>query len=335
MTTHRRTHASPATEYILSFCALWFITGLFIDGWAHNHLRGIESFFTPWHAAFYSGFAALAGALCVTVWLRKTKHGSWMDAVPLGYEWALLGAAIFAVGGAGDMTWHIVFGVEADIEALLSPTHLVLATGMTLMLSGGMLSWMLDPHRDRGHVLRQAPMVLSASMIAAILAFMTQFSHFIDRKLAGMAPMEANVASFEQALGVTGVLLPAAILCGIAFFVLRAGRPMFGFFAVLFASHVFAMGEMRDTLVLLPAAIIAGILCDLLLSSLQPLGKNGWTLRMFAFAAPALLFAFYDATVLATTGSWWSIHMWAGLPVLAGFVGVLMSLLVWPPHVDH
>ena len=27
---------------------------LFVDGWAHNNLDQIETFFTPWHALFYS-----------------------------------------------------------------------------------------------------------------------------------------------------------------------------------------------------------------------------------------------------------------------------------------
>jgi hypothetical protein len=38
------------------------IWGGYVDGWAHNHLATtLESFFTPWHAAFYSGFMAVAG----------------------------------------------------------------------------------------------------------------------------------------------------------------------------------------------------------------------------------------------------------------------------------
>src|SRR6266702_774121 len=34
------------------------------------------------------------------------------------------------------MLWHIAFGVEADVESLISPSHLVLAVGSTLMLTG-------------------------------------------------------------------------------------------------------------------------------------------------------------------------------------------------------
>ena len=40
----------------------WLLGGIFLDGWAHNQLGdSLESFFTPWHAVFYSGFAAVSG----------------------------------------------------------------------------------------------------------------------------------------------------------------------------------------------------------------------------------------------------------------------------------
>jgi hypothetical protein len=40
----------------------WLLGGLYVDGWAHNHLATtLESFLTPWHAAFSSGFLPVAG----------------------------------------------------------------------------------------------------------------------------------------------------------------------------------------------------------------------------------------------------------------------------------
>ena len=39
--------------------ATWLIVGIFVDGWAHNNDKP-ETFFTPWHALFYSGFLATA-----------------------------------------------------------------------------------------------------------------------------------------------------------------------------------------------------------------------------------------------------------------------------------
>ena len=39
-------------------------------------------------------------------------------------------------GAIGDMFWHIIFGIEVSIDALLSPTHLLLLIGALLILSG-------------------------------------------------------------------------------------------------------------------------------------------------------------------------------------------------------
>jgi hypothetical protein len=38
----------------------WLLIGLFVDGWAHTNLESLETFFTPLHVDFYSGFEATA-----------------------------------------------------------------------------------------------------------------------------------------------------------------------------------------------------------------------------------------------------------------------------------
>ncbi|MGH9190775.1 MAG: hypothetical protein ACRD0Q_12250 [Acidimicrobiales bacterium] len=75
--------------------AAWLIFGLFVDGWAHNNSKP-ESFFTPWHGLFYSGFAACAFWICA----KSLKRGmSPRDGAPVGYGLGLVGVAVFAVGG--------------------------------------------------------------------------------------------------------------------------------------------------------------------------------------------------------------------------------------------
>ena len=56
--------------------------------------------------------------------------------MPVGYGLSGLGALIFAAGGMTDLIWHTIFGIEAGVEALLSPTYLVLALGLGLIASG-------------------------------------------------------------------------------------------------------------------------------------------------------------------------------------------------------
>src|SRR5258708_7740118 len=124
-------------EWLVVLFSAWIVAGLFLDGWAHNTLRNaIETFFTPWHAVLYSGFA-LAGGLLVITHTRNVRRGyHWLRALPKVYMLSLLGVAIFGLSGGADFLWHSLFGFEVDTEALLSPTHLALAIGGVLIISG-------------------------------------------------------------------------------------------------------------------------------------------------------------------------------------------------------
>ena len=86
---------SLAYDWVVVLLGFWFLGGLFLDGWAHHHIPELESFFTPWHAVFYSGFLAVAAFLTASA-IRNHKQGySWRYAVPRGYEHAILGVLIF------------------------------------------------------------------------------------------------------------------------------------------------------------------------------------------------------------------------------------------------
>src|SRR5712691_7046633 len=50
-------------DWLMAGASIWWMVGLFVDGWAHSNLAQLETFFTPWHALLYSGFAAAAVTL--------------------------------------------------------------------------------------------------------------------------------------------------------------------------------------------------------------------------------------------------------------------------------
>jgi hypothetical protein len=56
-----RPQLSSREHLITVLLAVWMTAGIFIDGWAHINIPRLETFFTPWHAVFYSGFLATAG----------------------------------------------------------------------------------------------------------------------------------------------------------------------------------------------------------------------------------------------------------------------------------
>ncbi|HEV7665268.1 MAG TPA: hypothetical protein VGQ62_17185, partial [Chloroflexota bacterium] len=114
----------------------WFAGGLYLDGWAHNTIPSLETFFTPWHAVLYSGFLVSLAVLGWAIGHHHTAGRTWWQSIPAGYELSLVGGLLFIASGLADMLWHIIFGIEANVDALLSPTHLLLLLGGTLFLSG-------------------------------------------------------------------------------------------------------------------------------------------------------------------------------------------------------
>jgi hypothetical protein len=65
-TTRPPVGRSIGFDWVMVVLGGWLLGGLYVDGWAHNHLSTtLERCFTPWHAAFSSGFMAVAGVIAV------------------------------------------------------------------------------------------------------------------------------------------------------------------------------------------------------------------------------------------------------------------------------
>jgi len=61
-----RAVATPAQNLVTILVSWWLMIGIFIDGWAHNTQgEALETFFTPWHAVFYSGCGVAGGRAAV------------------------------------------------------------------------------------------------------------------------------------------------------------------------------------------------------------------------------------------------------------------------------
>lgn len=173
--------ASPRFDALMALLGLWFVVGMFVDAWAHHHTLP-ETFWTPWHGLLYSGFLALAIALLVALQRGRRAGRPWREALPRGYLPSLAGAAVFALGGVGDAVWHTVFGIEANVDAVFSPSHLTLAIGAMLLLTGPLrAAW------RRGGSLREAgwgrawPGLLSLGYALLLIHFFIQFAHpYVD-----------------------------------------------------------------------------------------------------------------------------------------------------------
>src|SRR3989338_3795743 len=213
--------ASSKFDLVFVFLSLWLTVGVFIDGWAHNHLSStLETFFTPWHGIFYSGF----GAVSFSIFFQAVKNYQagfrWPYLLPREYHLAFFGLIIFFLAGAGDMLWHIVFGIEIDVEALLSPTHLLLALGGSIIMCAPFHAlW----HRDIKEKPPTVAVLMSLVFFLSALTFMTRFASPMHRPWMD-SNFITNPPDSGQALGVASIIIQTGIFMGIILAVLKKWR---------------------------------------------------------------------------------------------------------------
>jgi hypothetical protein len=342
-TEHAQTHKLPLHaaqtrqitqiawfDWGMAVCSAWFLGGLFLDGWAHSHGRVDNSFFTPWHAVFYSGFGAVALFLAAAVARGILAGQSWRRAIPAGYEYAAVGIPIFALGGVGDMIWHSVFGIENGLDALLSPTHLFLAAGMALILSAPARAAWLRAEQQEQRTPIGVPALVALIFTHGLTSFMTQYGHPYVYLLA-----RTGYRDTEQALGVLAMMLQAAVLVGFVLFALRRWAMPFGALTLWLAANAAFMSVIEDRYWLITVALGAGLLADVIFWLLKPSPQRMWALRLAAALLPMTLNLAYFLTLLQIDRIAWSIHLWAGTVVLVGFLGFGMSMLLCPRELQR
>ncbi len=177
--------SSARFDWWMAVLASLVAAGMFQDGWAHNHGLVDQSFFTPWHAVLY-GTMALNGLVLLACGLRNLRRGyRFGSGLPYGYWLSAMGVVLFLAAGGLDLAWHTLFGIEEDINALISPTHLLLALAGVFVLSGPLRSvaYRVAPDaparwRDTG------PAILTAASMLSVMAFFTMYANPIGSEHA-------------------------------------------------------------------------------------------------------------------------------------------------------
>ncbi|MEV4508879.1 hypothetical protein AB0K00_07970 [Dactylosporangium sp. NPDC049525] len=339
--TPGRPASTPRRDLVVALATLWLTGGLYLDGWAHSHVPELETFFTPWHGVLYSGYVALALALVPASLWRGRPAGPVRDWVPAGYGPGLLGAILFAVGGAVDMAWHTLLGIEVNLEALLSPPHLLLLTAGMLMITTPVRAAAARPAarpaaRTAASVRRSPvgdlPVVLSMLSAVGIAAFFLDYlSPFIDAPAAFDGYGNGQAFGLAQYLTFT-VLVVAAVL----FAWTRLGRVPAGLITVVVAAASIPNGVFNDfenlaaQLWPLAGAAVADA-AVLWVAARRP--------RLVPVAVgavtPLLVWATHLIGVQTSLGVAWSVELWAGVVVLTSLAGaVLGTLLVRRPAAD-
>ena len=317
-------------DAITSALGVLLVAGVFTDGWAHFNRPGLETFFTPWHAVLYSGLGIMTLWLAAVAW--RASGGSVRTApaaLPRGYGLAFVGAALFALGGVSDLIWHQLFGIEIAVDALLSPTHLMLGTGGILILSTAMRSQGLLRSAERHW---NGPAKASLALTLAIVVFFLLYvSPFIDpRPLENFTPTPENSPGHEAAeLPVMAALasyLVTTLIITLPLIFMTRGRsrvPAGG--AVLVVAAVAVLPVVIDDLPGVPLAGAGGaVLGAVVFEMAHRVFLAGASARARVWAAPGLLvFLVWSGQLIGLAladALRWPVSLWSGVVILSALL---------------
>ncbi len=321
----------------------WLVVGIFVDGYAHNH-RVPESFFTPWHAILYSGFVASALWIVGLIYANKRRHrGTWRQAIPTGYGLGLIGVAIFLFGGIADMSWHLIFGIEQALDALLSPSHLLLMLGTLLIISSPFrYGWALSP--DQPGWRHFFPILLSTALTVGVVSFFLMYLWTFRYNLPAPDVIEwyrsrtdpffgIRVIEDLEIRGLSYILLNTLLFMSPVFLLLKRWQVPFGSFTFLFTFISVLMGVLDgfQQILAIPVSLMGGMAADLIYVKWRLGGSSTRGYRFLAIAVPVALWGSYFLSMALSGGIGWSPELWVGSIVQASLLSLALSILAISP----
>ena len=303
----------------IAFFGTWTIIGLFVDGWAHQANKP-ETFFTPWHGLLYSGFTA------AVLWFafegRRAPGGQTAKGIAAD-KLMTIGLVGFIVAAIGDGLWHEIFGVEVDLEALLSPTHLLLMTGGLLMLSGPIRWALADDETDVPSTptfVEYLPLLVALTLCASLATFFTMY-------LGAHEPVaRADDGELGEAVGVASVLARNLLVLAPLLFARRYWTLPMGACTFLLGINALLMAALEgfDFPQLILPFVLGGVVADII-------GARRTTPTwVFALAVPFVIWASYFAIHEMAWGIVWTVELWTGAIFLAMVLTYGIDALLTP-----
>ena len=316
--------ASDRTNIVTMLLGLWFTVGLLLDAWAHNNVPRLESFFTPWHAVFYSGLAATAGWIAWTV--RDGLRDGRLDVrtVPVGYASSAVAVVGFALAGGGDLAWHTAFGIEQNINILFSPTHIGLAATMLVIVGTPVRAMWADRSLASAPGLRRLlPALVSACLCATLVLLFLQYANALALTAGdvtvGMSRFdEGFTARLVGSMALTNLLLMVTLLTLARRWRLPPGTATLLYLTTGALSA--AVTGLRN-MALVVAFVLSGVLVDVLTRY-----------RAFAGLAALVTWSVYLATARLVAGAAGGgvVELYTGAPVVQAGLAVLLAVLLVP-----
>lgn len=338
--TARKTRAGGLRDLVTELLGLWLLLAVFLDGWAHLNVPSLETFFTPWHAALYSGMVATAAWTAVVIWRNRAPGQPPRQAAPPGYRGTAVGVMLFATAGGLDLLWHELLGIEVSLDALVSPTHLLLGFSLFLILGTAVRSARADNHTWNSAL---PPAALFAVVLLTGLGafFLIYCSAFVrPGPTALFTPMPVGTPGRIQSempvvIALASYLLTTALIIAPFLFTLSARRPARGMVTMLVVAAAWlpvAMVGLRPFAIAGSAgATVAAVVADLLLTRLP----DKWLRRRLPAVTAGIAALLWTGQLVAfaiTDAIRWPVSLWLGAVVLAATAAAgLAALSSWRP----
>lgn len=329
--------ATRRDDALAGLGGVWMVLGLFIDGWAHRNDKP-ETFFTPWHAVLYSGFLASVLWMLAVIRRGQADGRSFRQAVPEGYGVRMIGLAIFATGAMGDLLWHSIFGVEVNLEALLSPSHLLLLVGGLTMAVGPIASTNLRAPLEATWSSVGSAIGSIVFITSVLLFFLMYESPFTDlfftvEEMADARSEGGGWLRYElQSHAIASVLITTLVVGSALIYLIRTFPVPRGAFVVVLTVPVVLVSGLDAfelglrTLGFLLAAIIAELVWPKVVASQRVVVLAGFVASIF-MAAWFVMFG----VIWQTESLGWEVEFWAGVSILSGILIGLLTLVACKP----
>ena len=131
--------------------------------------------------------------------------------------------------------------------------------------------------------------------------------------------------SLAQSLGITSIIIQAALLMGFILLLIRRWKLPFGALTLIITLNGLLLSALGDQYMLLPAALLTSLVADLLIWQLHPSVEHPVPYTLFACSVPVIWSALYFLALSLTQRVVWSLPLVTGSIILAGLTGLVLS----------
>jgi hypothetical protein len=317
--------------------------GAFVDANWHIHYGFTsDNFLTPTHYLLHGAWLAVCALVIGYVVLAMRAGIPTRRALPPGYGWLAVGAALWGITGIGDLLWHNAFGLEANVDAVYAPSHLGLNLSAAVMVFGVIRHSLYRRAVHGASVTTEGPLTLAVAVLMAGAMWLMWYSDPLSNDFAAGGAMVRGLPAMEgvqftgptaEIAGVSGIILTAFIQMSLVLFALRHLRLPVGGITFVIAWHALFKAWCMGTLVYAPAFIAAAIVGDVLWSRARAAnGDRVAAYRWIGAIVPSLGITLYFITIVLVVGPvMWPTHLWAGAVALSALAGLVVSWLIIPP----